>query len=122
MTNWENMTIGVSIVLFVIKVLTLVQRIYKVEAYQVPIVNPRWPKKKSKMAATKFSFFDIATSDRGDFPRTIEMSLLSISSFTMILSDYVLKRSGCTTLVVSCLIYIAITYRLLIKYDANHGE
>ena len=42
------MTIGVSIVQFVIKVTTLVQRIvtiYKVEAYQVPIVNPRWPEK-----------------------------------------------------------------------------
>ena len=28
------------------------------------------------MAATKFSFFDISTSDRGDFPRNIEIALL----------------------------------------------
>ena len=27
------------------------------------------------MAATKFSFFDISTSDRGDFPRIIEIAL-----------------------------------------------
>jgi len=64
------MTIGVSIVHFVIKVPKLVQMIvtiYRVQAYQVPIFNPRWPQ-KSKMAATIFSFFDISTSDRGDFP------------------------------------------------------
>ena len=43
------MTIGVSIVHFVIKVVNLVQiivTIYRVQAYQVPIiVNPRWPPK-----------------------------------------------------------------------------
>ena len=27
------------------------------------------------MATTKFSFFDISTSDRGDFPRIIEIAL-----------------------------------------------
>ena len=52
------MPIGVSIVHFVIKVPKLVQMIvtiYRVQAYQIPIVNPWWPQ-KSKMAATKFSF------------------------------------------------------------------
>ena len=42
------MTIGVSIVHFVIKVPKLVQMIitiYWVQAYQVPIVNERWPPK-----------------------------------------------------------------------------
>ena len=32
-------------------------------------------RQKSKMAATKFSFFEISTSDRGDFPRIIEIAL-----------------------------------------------
>ena len=32
-------------------------------------------RQKSKMAATKFSFFDISTSARGDFPRIIEIAL-----------------------------------------------
>ena len=70
------MTIGVSIVHFVIKVPTLVQMIvaiYRVQAYQVPIVNPRWLP-KSKMAATNF-FVDISTSDRGDFS---EMALFQV--------------------------------------------
>ena len=42
------MTIGVSIVHFVIKVPKLVQMIvtiYRVQSYQVPIVNPKWPPK-----------------------------------------------------------------------------
>ena len=44
------MTIDVSIVHFVIKVPKLVQMIvtiymYRVQAYQVPIDNPRWPPK-----------------------------------------------------------------------------
>ena len=42
------MTIGISIVHFVIKVPKLVQMIitiYGVQAYQVPIVNQRWPPK-----------------------------------------------------------------------------
>ena len=42
-----NMTTGVSIVHFVIKVPKFIQMIviilYRVQAYQVPIVNPRWP-------------------------------------------------------------------------------
>ena len=44
----RSMTIGVWIVHFVIKVPTLIQRIvsiYKVQAYLIPIVNPRWPPK-----------------------------------------------------------------------------
>ena len=42
------MTIGVSIIHFVIKVPKLGQMIgtiYRVHAYQVPFVNPRWPQK-----------------------------------------------------------------------------
>ena len=34
-------------------------------------------RQNTKMAATKFSFFDIWTSDRGDFPRIIVIALLS---------------------------------------------
>ena len=34
-------------------------------------------RQKSKMAATKFSFFAIPTSDRGDFPRIIEIASFS---------------------------------------------
>ena len=37
------------------------------------------------MAATKFSFFDISTSDRGDFPRMIEIALFILLSFEKIL-------------------------------------
>ena len=37
-------------------------------------------RRKSKMAATKFSFFYISTSDRGYFPRIIEITLFSIFS------------------------------------------
>ena len=48
MKKWYDMTIGVSIVHFVIKVPKLVQMIvtiYRVQAYQIPIVNPRRPPK-----------------------------------------------------------------------------
>ena len=49
MKTWENMKIGVSINHFVIKVPKLVQimivTIYRLQAYQVPIVNQRWPSK-----------------------------------------------------------------------------
>ena len=38
------------------------------------------------MAATKFSFFDILTSDRGDFPRIIEIALFFYVFFY--LDDY----------------------------------
>ena len=67
------MTIGVSIVHFVIKVPNLVQMIftiYRVQSYQDPIVNPRWPP-KIKDGRHEICFFDISTSDRGDFPRII---------------------------------------------------
>ena len=62
---------------FVTKVSKLVQMVVtinRLQAYQVPIVNPRRPP-KSKLAATKLSFFDISTSDGGDFPRIIEIAL-----------------------------------------------
>ena len=52
------MNIVVSVVHFVVKVPNLVQiivTIYRVQGYQVHIVNPRWSP-KSKMAAMKFSF------------------------------------------------------------------
>ena len=71
------MTIGVSIVHFVIKVPKLVQMIvtiYRVQAYQVPIVNPRWPP-KIQDGRHEIQFFDISTSDGGDFPRIIEIAL-----------------------------------------------
>ena len=71
------MTIGVWIVHFVIKVLSLVQMIvtiYTVQAYQVPIVNPRWPP-KSQVGRHEITFFDISTSDGCDFPSIIEIAL-----------------------------------------------
>ena len=34
-------------------------------------------RQKSEMAATKFSFFDISTSDGGYFPRIIEIALFT---------------------------------------------
>ena len=63
-----------------IKVPTLVQMIvtiYRVQAYQVPIVNPRWPP-KNQDGRHEIEFFDISTSDRGDFPRIIEIALLQL--------------------------------------------
>ena len=65
------MTIGVSIVPFVIKVPKLVQMI--VHAYQVPIVNPRWPP-KIQDSRNEIQFIDISTSDVGDFPRIMEIA------------------------------------------------
>ena len=69
------MTIGVTIVQFVIKVPKLVQMIdtlYRVHAYQVPIVNQRCPP-KIQDGRHEFFFF---TSVCGDFPRIIEIALL----------------------------------------------
>ena len=37
--------------------------------WEMPVKNPRWPPRK-------FFFFVISTSDRGDFPRIIEIALL----------------------------------------------
>ena len=68
------MTIGVSILHFVIKVPTLVKMsftIYRVQAYQVPIVNQRWPP-KIQDGRHEIQLFDISTSDGGYFPRIIE--------------------------------------------------
>ena len=45
---------------------------YRVKKYPLSIQDGR---QKSKMAATKFSFIDISTSHRGDFPRIIEIAL-----------------------------------------------
>ena len=71
------MTIDVSIVHFVIRVLKLVQMIvtiYRVQAYQVPIVNPKWPP-KIQDERHEIQFFDISKSYGGDFPRIIEIAL-----------------------------------------------
>ena len=38
-------------------------------------------RQKSKMAATKFSFYVISTSDRGDFPRIIVITLFLFMFF-----------------------------------------
>ena len=73
------MTIGVSIVHFVIKVPKLVQIIVsidRVKAYQVPIINPRWPP-KSKMAATKLIFFTFPHQTAVKIPRIMEIALLA---------------------------------------------
>ena len=62
--NGKNMTIGVSIVHVVIKVTNLVQIIatlYRIQAYQVPIINPRWPP-KIQDGRHEIQFFDISTS------------------------------------------------------------
>ena len=74
------MTIGVSIVHFVIKVPKLVQMIvtiYRVQAYQVPIVNRRLPP-KIQDGRHEIKFFYISTSDGGDFPRIIEIALFNL--------------------------------------------
>ena len=75
------MTIDVSIVHFVIKVPKLVQMvvtIYRVQAYQVPIFNPRWPP-KIQHGLHECKLFDISTSDGGDFPRIIVIALYYIA-------------------------------------------
>ena len=41
-------------------------------------------RQRSKIAATKFSFFDISTSDRGDFRPIIEIALFVIFLFVVI--------------------------------------
>ena len=74
------MTIGVSIVHFVIEVPTLVQMIVtidRVQAYQVPIANPRWPP-KIQDDLSEIQFFDISRSDGDDFPRNIGIALFII--------------------------------------------
>ena len=83
------MTIGVLIVHFVKKVPKFVQMIftiYRVQAYQVTIVNSRWPP-KIQDGSHEIQFFDISTPDCGDFPRIIEIALLSLFSFSYIISD-----------------------------------
>ena len=73
------MKIGISIVHFVIKVPKLVQMIvtkYRVQAYQVPIENPRWPPKNPRWPPRSLVFlhFNIIPSD---FPRIIEIALFN---------------------------------------------
>ena len=86
------MTIGIiSIVHFVIKVPKLVQMIdYRVH---VPILNPRWSP-KIQDGRNEIQFFYISTSNGGDFPSIIEIALLFITSFIMILQDYMYKKQG----------------------------
>ena len=78
------MTIDVAIVHLAIKALKLVQMIatiYRVQAYQVPIGNPRWPQK------IQDGRHKIQTSDGGDFLRIIEIALF------LILSPWILDHS-----------------------------
>ena len=73
------MKIGVSVVHFVIKVPELVQMIvsiYRLQADQVPIVSLRLPPKIQDIHH-EIQFFEILTSDGGDFPRIIEIALFS---------------------------------------------
>jgi len=82
------MTIGVSIVHFVIKVPKLVQMMlpyieYRLIKYQLLIQDGR---QKSKRAAT--NFFDISTSDRGDFPRIIEIALFTFKFVSIWFSKF----------------------------------
>ena len=56
----------------------MIVTIYRVQAYQVPIVNPRWPP-KIQDGRHEIKFFDISTSDGGDFPRIIEIALFRIA-------------------------------------------
>ena len=75
------MTIGVSIVHFVIKVPKLVQMIvtiYRVQAY------PKWPP-KFQDDHHEIQFFNISTSDGGDFPRIIEIALFWLYSTSILL-------------------------------------
>ena len=51
---------------------------YRVIKYPLSIQDDR---QKSKMAATEFSWFDISPSDRGDFPRIIEIALSYLVSY-----------------------------------------
>ena len=82
------MTKGVSIVHFVIKASELVKiivTIYRVQAYQVPIVNPRW-QPKIQDGRHEIHVFDISTSDGADFPPIIEIALF-ISMFILFLRE-----------------------------------
>ena len=51
----------------------MIVTIYRVQAYQVPIVNPRWPP-KTQDGRYEIEFLKISTSDRGDFLRIIEIA------------------------------------------------
>ena len=68
------MTMGVSIVHFVIKVPKFGSNYF----YHIYSTGLSTTYCQSKMAAAKFSYFDISTSDRGDFPRIIEIALFII--------------------------------------------
>ena len=54
----------------------------RVQAYQVPIVIPSWPP-KIQDGLNEIHFFDISTSDGGDFPRIIEIALFLNSVFSI---------------------------------------
>ena len=49
--------------------------LYRVQGYKVSIVNPRWPP-KIQDGRHEIKFFDISTSDGGDFLPIIEIALL----------------------------------------------
>ena len=55
------------------------QNLFRSENYICVKFGQNWlrnARRKSKMTTTKYSFFDIWTSDRGDFPRIIVIALL----------------------------------------------
>ena len=58
----------------------MIVTIYRVQAYQVLILNPIWPP-KIQDGRHEIQLFDISTSDAGDFPRIIEIVLLDLYSF-----------------------------------------
>ena len=86
------MTIDVSIAHFVIKVQKLVQiMIGTIQSTglssthfqsKMPAKNPRWPP-QIQDDRHDFQFFDISTSDDGDFPNIIDVALLCSFSFSM---------------------------------------
>ena len=74
------MTLGVSIVHFVIKVPKLVQMIvtiHRVKPSQVTLANTRYSP-KIHVGRHKIQFFEVSTSDGGDFTGIIEIALLDI--------------------------------------------
>ena len=52
----------------------MIVTMYRVHDYKVPIVNLRRPP-KIQDGRHEIQFFDISTSDGGDFPRIIEIAL-----------------------------------------------
>ena len=59
----------------------MIVTIYRVQAYQVAYpLSIQDGRQRSKVATTKFSVYDLSTSDGGDFPRIIEIALFCYNS------------------------------------------